>query len=405
MAALNYLLWLTSRPYLAPDGAARLVEHFGSAEAVYFADPAEYELLRLPAGLREGLMDKSMDAAERILADCDRLGLWLLTCQDAAYPEQLRQLPDYPLVLYGKGKRLRYDEELAIGIVGSRKATPYGLSMAGKLGLELARSGALVVSGVAQGVDAAALRGALKGGGQVTSVLGCGIDVVYPPEHQWLYADVAAAGALISEYPPGTEPKGGHFPVRNRIISGLSLGVAVVEAAERSGALITARRALDQSRDVFAVPGPADAPLSAGTNGLIARGEAKLVRCARDILVEYEGCFPHKLRRPVPLTTAEISSRLEGGPKAAARTREARPAPEPAGLPLRPRSELEALGEEQRELFQLLSGEALGPDELVARTEIPARRVNTALTLLQASGYLAELPGRRFTAAVRFSEE
>ena len=406
MAALQYLLWLTTRPYLRPERAAALLEQFGSAEAAYFADPSEYDLLGLPGGLKKALRDKNLDRTEQILADCDRQGIGLLTCQDAAYPERLLQIGDYPLVLYGRGRQFRFDEELAIGMVGARKCTPYGQAMAGRLGLELARAGALVVSGIAQGIDTASLRGALQGGGQVVSVLGNGVDVVYPAQNQWLYEDVAAAGALISEFPPGTGVEGWHFPVRNRIISGLSLGVVAVEASEeRSGTLVTARRALDQSRDVFAVPGPADAPMSAGTNSLISRGEAKLVRSARDILAEYEASFPHKLHGSVPLTREEAAQRLSAAPDAA-REPEAAPAEEAAqGLPAAPRSALDAMGDEQREIFWLLSEHTLVPDEIVGRTEIPARRVNTALTLLQAGGYIKELPGKRFTAAVRFAED
>ena len=382
MAALTYLLWLTTREGLRPETAAALVRRFGTAEAAYFADPGEYELLSLSERLCRSLADKSLERAERILGDCDRLGVTLLTYQDAAYPERLLQLHDFPLVLYVKGRLFRFDEELAVAIVGSRECTPYGVAMAGRLGLELARSGALVLSGLAQGIDAA--------------------DVVYPRRNQGLYEDVAAAGAILSENPPGTPPEGWRFPIRNRILSGLSAGVAAVEAAEHSGTLITARLALDQNREVFAVPGPADAPMSAGTNGLIARGEAKLIRSAQDILVEYVTRFPHKVRQAPSLSREGAEARLEAA---------AEPAPEPVPrpaernpLPLRPRSELEAMGDEQRAIFALLSGRALVPDEIVGRTEIPARRVNTALTLLQAQGYLNELPGKRFTAAVRFDD-
>ena len=407
MATLPYLLWLTGREGLRPETAAALLRRFGTAEAVYFADEKEFELLQLPGRLCRSLADKSLAGAEHILADCDRLGIFLVTCQDAAYPERLRQLHDYPLVLYGKGKLPRFDEELAIAMVGSRDCTPYGVNMAGRLGLELARSGALVISGLAQGVDAASLKGALQGGGTVVSVLAGGVDVPYPPQNRGLYEDVMAAGCVLSENPPGTASEGWRFPIRNRILSGLSVGVVAVEAAEHSGTLITARRALDQNREVFAVPGPADAPMSAGTNGLIARGEAKLTRSAQDILVEFSGRFPHKLRQAPHLTPGEQRERLAAVRPAGP----ARPAPGPKpeeegedALPLRPRSELEQMGDEQRQIFFLLSDKALVPDEIVGRTEIPARRVNTALTLLQAGGYLTELPGRRFTAAVRFPE-
>ena len=171
MAALTYLLWLTTREGLRPETAAALVRRFGTAEAAYFADPGEYELLSLSERLCRSLADKSLERAERILGDCDRLGVTLLTYQDAAYPERLLQLHDFPLVLYVKGRLFRFDEELAVAIVGSRECTPYGVAMAGRLGLELARSGALVLSGLAQGIDAAALKGALQGGGPAVSVL------------------------------------------------------------------------------------------------------------------------------------------------------------------------------------------------------------------------------------------
>lgn len=238
MAALTYLLWLTTREGLRPETAAALVRRFGTAEAAYFADPGEYELLSLSEKLCRSLADKSLERAERILGDCDRLGVTLLTYQDAAYPERLLQLHDFPLVLYVKGRLFRFDEELAVAIVGARECTPYGVAMAGRLGLELARSGALVLSGLAQGIDAAALKGALQGGGPAVSVLAGGVDVVYPRRNQGLYEDVAAAGAILSENPPGTPPEGWRFPIRNRILSGLSAGVAAVEAAEHSGTQI-----------------------------------------------------------------------------------------------------------------------------------------------------------------------
>lgn len=181
MAALTYLLWLTTREGLRPETAAALVRRFGTAEAAYFADPGEYELLSLSERLCRSLADKSLERAERILGDCDRLGVTLLTYQDAAYPERLLQLHDFPLVLYVKGRLFRFDEELAVAIVGARECTPYGVAMAGRLGLELARSGALVLSGLAQGIDAAALKGALQGGGPAVSVLAGGVDVWSTP--------------------------------------------------------------------------------------------------------------------------------------------------------------------------------------------------------------------------------
>lgn len=405
MAGIQYLLWLSTRRGLSHRHQVELLDYFGGAERAYFADREAYEPLGLTEESKRSLCDKSLDGPQRILENCDRLGLFLLSCQDGAYPERLLQLSDYPLVLYGKGRLFRFDEEVAVAMVGSRECSAYGVKMAGRIGMGLARAGALVISGLAQGIDAASLKGALQGGGPVVSVLASGVDVIYPACNSWLYEDVAARGAILSENPPGTRPDGWRFPQRNRILSGLSLGTVVVEAGERSGALITAHDALDQGRDVFAVPGPADGPMSAGTNGLIAQGEAKLVRTAGDILCEYEGRYAHKLCRPRAMSAEEADERLEVVP-----TPPPEPEPKPAkpaeeDLPLVPRSALEQMGEEQREIFFLLSEKPLSADDIVGRTEIPARRVNTALTLLQAGGYLKELPGRRFAAAVRFEEQ
>lgn len=403
MAGIQYLLWLSTRRGLSQRHQVELLDYFGGAERVYFADREAFEPLRLTQEAKRALCDKSLDGPNRILERCDRLGLFLLSCQDGAYPERLLQLSDYPLVLYGKGRLFRFDEEVAIAMVGSRQCSAYGVRTAGRIAMGLAQAGALVVSGLAQGIDAASLKGALQGGGPVVSVLAGGVDVVYPSCNGWLYEDVAARGAILSENPPGTRPDGWRFPIRNRIISGLSLGVVAVEAGERSGALITAHDALDQGRDVFAVPGPVDAATSAGTNRLIAQGEAKLVRTAGDILCEYEGRYAHKLCRPRLMTAEEADGRLEVIPTPPPEPEPEKPATGEA-LPLAPRSALEQMGEEQREIFFLLSEKTLTADEIVGRTEIPARRVNTALTILQAGGYLKELPGRRFAAAVRFEE-
>lgn len=182
--------------------------------------------------------------------------------------------------------------------------------MAAQLGLELARGGALLISGIAQGIDSTALKGALKGGGPVVSVLAGGVDVPYPSQNRFLYEDVAAAGALISEYPPGTRHKAEHFPVRNRLISGLSLGVVAVECARFSGTMKTIEHAMDQDRDIFAVPGNIDAPRSEGPNWLLRQG-ARPVTCAQDILEEYWLRFPQKLARSAPLPPEAAQQRLE----------------------------------------------------------------------------------------------
>ena len=408
MAALNYWLWLTTRKGVGQRGVLRVLEYFGTPERVYFAQQEDLEMIPglAPQAIR-GLLDKNMEESEAILGRCDRLGVQIMTIQDADYPERLRQLSDPPAVLYILGRRIRFDEEAAIGVVGSRKPSVYGQQVAPRLGLELARCGALLVSGIAQGIDSLALRGALKGGGSVVSVLAGGVDVPYPPQNRYLHEDVAAAGALISEYPPGTENVGSHFPQRNRILSGLCLGVLAVECRPFGGTMSSAQCALDQDRDLFAVPGALDAPMSEGTNLLIQRG-AKLVTCGRDILEEYWDRFPEKLKGSAPLTPEAARERLEDldrrreEPPAA--VPEAGPAEAPAPAPARelvPRGEQKTrFTDDQIAVLAAMEDKVRSADQLVDLTQIPTKRVLSALTMLQVQGAVEEHPGKRFSALV-----
>lgn len=419
MSNLRHWLWLTTRGPAPGMYAARLLEHFGTPEGVYFASEADYaQVPDLPSKVRQALRDKELMGADRILAQCDALDIRILTCQDAAYPQRLAQLDTAPCVLYVRGKLPQIDQEAAVAVVGARKASPYGVMAAGRMALDLARHGAVVVSGSAYGIDGAALRGALQGGGRVVSVLGNGIDVVYPPGHRDLYEDVAAHGVLVSEYPPGTPPNGPHFPVRNRLIAGLSLGVLVVEGTQSSGSLITAKWALEQGRDVFAVPGGIDAPLSKGPNGLIRRGEAKLVQDAWDIIEEYHLLFPETLRPKAPLSRPAVQARLKKAgtvpgqpkpepPKPREEKPEEEPLPPPPLAPLEdPRlvidlkADPEAFPADQLDVLRALqSGETKSTDDLVEETGLPARRVLSALTLLQVR-QMVTCQDRRFTSLV-----
>lgn len=411
MANVKYWIWLATRKGLGPVGALRLLDQFGTPEKVYFADPESYSLVEgIPPYLQTALRDKDLAAVDKILGDCDRLGLRIMTLQDADYPERMRNISDPPLVLYIRGRMPVFDEEVAIGVVGTRNPTQYGMTMAAKLGYELARGGAVVVSGIAKGLDAAALRGALNAGGTVVSVLGGGTDVYYPRENRYLYEDVAAAGALISEYPPGTENKGAHFPIRNRIISGLSQGVVAVECEERSGTMSTMNRACDQDRDLFAVPGPVGAPKSKGPNYLIQNG-AKLVRCGEDVLVEYRSRYPSKVGDGPELVGQAQEQRMEEAVKdwkESAEVPEA-PAPQPKRSPdgrelVRREEEQSRFTDDELAVLRALGDKQRSTDELVELTQIPVRRVTTAITMLQVNGALQEGAGRRFTALVRLED-
>lgn len=399
MAALKYWVWLTTLPGLTNRSKLLLLEHFPSPEDIYYAQPEDLPPVEgLSSSQAALLSDKSTDRAEDVLARCAKGDIFLLTMQDALYPDRLRNIYDPPVLLYGRGRMPLFDEEAAVSVVGTRTCTPYGISAAEELGYQLAKEGAVVVSGLAKGIDGASHRGALRAGGFTAAVLGGGVDVVYPAENRRLYEDIAATGVLLSEYPPGTEPVGSHFPVRNRILSGLSLAVLVVEAPERSGALITAGTALEQGREVFAVPGPIDAPGSVGCNRLLRDG-AGLVSDGWDLLREYEERFPGKLRREaarreVPETPGY--ERREQQREAQRReTRKLPPRLDPQGA---------ELTDDQIALLRTLTEEPMLVDDLVEASGIPVRRVLSALTMLEIDGYVSQAPGKRYARTVTLSE-
>ena len=393
---LKFWLWLTNLPGLTNQTRLALLRHFGTPEDIFYSDPEEILLVEGMTRSQAALLEnRKLDTAERILADCQRLDHHILTIQDAAYPSRLKNIYDPPCLLYWKGRLPAFDEEAAIAVVGTRSCTPYGVDCAEKLGYGLTQGGALVVSGIAKGVDAAALRGALRAGGSPVAVLGCGLDVCYPRENQYLYADVAAAGALISEYPPGTEPAALHFPARNRIMSGLSVAALVIEAPERSGALITAETAMEQGRDVFAVPGPINAENSVGCNRLIRDG-AGLVSDASDILLAYEARFPEKLN--------PRKGREE--PKVLGYQARQTPPPKPVAPTLDLKNSDISLSDDQISLLRRLSDEEpIQVDDLIEESGLPTRRVLSALTVLEIENLVVQHSGKRYTRAVTLLEE
>jgi DNA processing protein len=281
---------LASQTRIGSRIRARLLEHFGSPQAVFHASAAELaDIERLGRRTAEGLLNSDEAEAARLLETCRREGVRILLDTDPDYPPLLSRIADPPGLLFVRGSLLPCDA-LSVAVVGARHATAYGIKVAEQLAAALARAGYTVTSGLARGIDSAAHRGALAAGGRTLAILGSGVLEVYPPEHLPLAEEVEAAGAVISEPPPFAKPAAGAFPQRNRIISGLSLGVVVVQAAERSGAMITARLAGDQGREVFAVPGPIDCRMSKGCHRLIQDG-AKLVGGIDDILEELGPLF------------------------------------------------------------------------------------------------------------------
>lgn len=337
-----------------------------------------------------------LDTQLRLMAD---YGVQLVTLEDPAYPPRLAEIYDPPLSLFVRGE-LREEDACCVAIVGTRRATSYGLRVAEQLGRELAARGITVVGGLAEGIDAAAHQGALDAGGRTLAVLGNGVDQVYPASHGELSHKIMAQGALVSQYPMGVRPLRGNFPYRNRIISGLTLGTLIVEAPRASGALITARHAMEQGREVFAVPGPITSRNSEGPHALLREG-AKLVERVEDILVELE--LPASVRAVVAPSVqpasdgpeAPISPRPERRrPNLPPPPAPARPAPAPAPAPAAPARP--GTSDLEQKVLNALSPEGSFVDEIAAACRISISEALSSLTMLELKGLVRQYSGKRF---------
>ena len=402
MSSLKYWVWLSSCSGVGAVTANALIRHFKTPENVYSADDAD---LRGIEGVRSGdisaLRSKNLAATDKILADCREHNYNILTLHDAGYPERLRNVFNPPILLYIRGTLPDIDEEAVIAIVGTRNCTPYGVARAGDIGYELARRGLIIVSGLAKGVDAAAMQGALRGGGKVIGVIGSGLDIVYPRVNKQLFDDTANSGVIISEYPPGTPPVSGHFPARNRIVSGLSLGVAVIEAPVRSGALITASAALDQGRDVFAMPGNVDAKSCEGSNKLLREGAIPLLSFD-DIISEYAELYPDKIKLETNVNTYPPES-LFNNSKSGSSTDATNESSGEKVIDNVSTAEyidvnkiLEGLIGDEETVARAIGSKALNTDEIIAGTGLPAQQVMTSLTMLELKGKAHRTGGQYF---------
>lgn len=368
----NVLDWLTLYliPGLGSVGCRRLLACFGSPGQVFAA--SRKALLQIP-GIGEvtatAILNSApcRDRAQAELHHAAELGVTLLTWADPLYPELLRHIHNPPLILYVKGTVADLQGP-CVGVVGSRAATDYGRGVAEKLAADLARRGVTVVSGLALGIDAAAHRGALTAKGRTLGILGCGLDIVYPGQNERLFREIPGAGALVSEFPLGTPPESFNFPARNRIISGLCLGLVVVEATRRSGSLITANLALEQGREVFAIPGRVDSLKSEGTHRLLKDG-AKLVHSVDDIMEEL---------------FAAVSSGSGVGPSS-------------PGKPTGAGKEFD-LTEEEKKVMSVLGVYPLSIDEIIHRSAFAAAKVSEVLLLLELKGAVECLPGKQYKA-------
>lgn len=289
-------LWLSLHFGAGAEIYSRLITYFEDEQNIYDCDDADVARISwLHDSHKSKLLDKNLAHAQEIIEWCEENEVQIIAYSDDNYPASLRELEDFPPVLYCKGELPDFDNELSISLVGTRAMTTYGQKVAFELGYTLSRGGAITVSGMARGIDTSVAVGTLNAMGVTVAVLGCGIDVVYPRENANLMNKIIENGAVITEYPPHTPPNSWNFPVRNRIISGISNGTVIVEAPEHSGAMITARRAIKQRKVLFAVPGPAKTHSSLGTNLLIREEEAKLSTDAIDIFEEFLENYSHKI--------------------------------------------------------------------------------------------------------------
>ena len=373
---LQYWVWLALAKELSLRKKLALLEHFSGPEAIY-------QLATLPDGTE---MSKDLTPAETVMKKCRRRGIRILPFGDPKYPALLRNISDPPLVLYCLGQVPDTQSQPVIGVVGTRKASPYGLRMAKEISRQLSAGGGLVVSGGAAGVDAQALWGALEGEMPCIAVLGCGVDVVYPTENRKLFMRLEEKGCLISEYPPGTGVKPWQFPARNRIISGISNGVLVVEAPEKSGALITARDAMEQDRDVYVIPGNIDMNSCAGSNLLLQEG-AVAALSGWDILRQYTGKYP-QLRKP---SKPALNVSKEEKEPAENKKGIDNPAPKPYSDGV---TEEKLLTEEEMKVLACVSREALPMDTVIGKLDIPAPTVLRLLTRLSLMGRVVIHPGK-----------
>lgn len=374
-----FWLWLATRPGMTEREKMLVFTHFGSPEDCYHAQADAYsDIEHLSKSAVKALCDKELQEAEMIFETCERKRIHILTFGDDRYPSYLRNIIDPPLVLYYRGILPDFDREPMIGIVGTRKASAYGMATARQMARQIASHGGIVVSGMAEGIDAMATWGALDTDRPAVGVLGNGVDRVYPSCNRDLFRKMDQHGCLISEYPPGTPPNRWNFPRRNRIISGLSNGVLVVEAPKKSGALITARQALEQGRDVFVVPGNVGVSSCEGSNALLKDGAA-LATSGWDVIGEYAYRYPDKIHKEIPAVEKAADKIVVDN----------------AAPPLY--SDLENIAAdlsdtEKAVLAAIGTGEQL-IDTVIAKTELSSSDVLAALTMLEVSGYVTTRPG------------
>ena len=394
---LLYWLWLAQCNEVKDGVKAALVRQFEDPERLFFAEKQEIldaEIEGLTGEHLDILLRHDLSAAEETLSDCAKAGLQVLTYDSPLYPRRLKAIYDPPIVLYYRGTLPDFDKLPTIGVVGTRHPSVYGRQAAKRLGGEIAAAGGLVVSGLAEGIDGAAMEAALSAGFPAVGVLGCGADVVYPRKHKALFQETERLGCILSEYAPGSPPLGWHFPRRNRIISGLSCGVVVVEAPERSGSLLTAKHALEQGRDVFVVPGNVDMESFRGSNRLLRSG-AIAVSSGRDVMEEYDLLYPEKLLPKRGLDKPKKAEKQEPKPEAPEilkkKTIDNGNSPPYSGQ----NDILQGLSADEQTVMTAIGTGIESVDDVIAKTGLPSGKVLGILTMLEIRKKIVRHPGKR----------
>ena len=394
---LLYWLWLAQCNEVKDGVKAALVRRFEDPERLFFAEKQEIldaEIEGLTGEHLDILLRHDLSAAEETLSDCAKAGLQVLTYDSPLYPRRLKAIYDPPIVLYYRGNLPDFDKLPTIGVVGTRHPSVYGRQAAKRLGGEIAAAGGLVVSGLAEGIDGAAMEAALSAGFPAVGVLGCGADVVYPRKHKALFQETERLGCILSEYAPGSPPLGWHFPRRNRIISGLSCGVVVVEAPERSGSLLTAKHALEQGRDVFVVPGNVDMESFRGSNRLLRSG-AIAVSSGRDVMEEYDLLYPEKLLPKKGLDKPKKAEKQEPKPEAPEILKKktidnGNPPPYSGQNDI-----LQGLSADEQTVMTAIGTGIESVDDVIAQTGLPSGKVLGILTMLEIRKKIVRHPGKR----------
>lgn len=366
---LKYLFYITRIPNLGNIRIKTLLNSFPDAEEIFNLPKSKicridgFDNILAEVILSADTRFEEYDEEFKVLMEkCEKKGIKIVTISDEEYPENLKKIYDSPIFLYYKGN-LSERDRYSIGIVGTRLPSEYGRASCITIAKELSESGIPIISGMAKGIDSVAHKTALTSGNLTYAILGCGTDVVYPPENKKLYEEIIEKGAVISEYEPGTKPDKGNFPKRNRIVSGISLGCIIVESGNKGGSLITASFALDQNREVFAIPGQINSRRSEGTNNLIKRGQAKLIMNAEDILNEFEYQMSGILKRETEKTPQEVSD----------------------------------LNLFEKKIFDILEEEPMHIDTISEKSGLSISDCLVNLLTMEFKNRIKQLPGKRFT--------